>query len=91
MQSLALHRILSAKLNVADTDRLVEEMLLPQHPHPPGHSLPLIKDVRLFFNTMSNAVKIMKRSGIEAETSQRECGEYIEYVVRIPKNKRESA
>ncbi|ADU28284.1 ParB/RepB/Spo0J family partition protein [Ethanoligenens harbinense] len=91
LQAAALQRILNGKLNVAETDRLVEEMLNPPHPHPAGRSMPLIKDVRLFFNTMSNAVKIMKRSGIDAETTQRECGDYIEYVVRIPKGKRKSA
>ena len=46
---------------------------------------PLIRDVRIFFNTVNHALSIMRRGGIPAESTQREDGEYIEYVVRIPK------
>lgn len=91
LQAKALQHILSGGLNVAETDRIVEEMLSPTQPQAVRHTIPLIKDVRLFFNTVSNAVKIMRQSGINAETTQREVGDYIEYVVRIPKTKKQSA
>ena len=87
----ALQRMAEGGLNVAESDRMVEEMLLPKKMPAVRHDLPLIKDVRLFFNTVSNAVKVMQRSGIEAESTKREYEDYIEYVVRIPKRKRESA
>ncbi len=90
-QQKALREILKGKLNVAETDRMIEAMLNPQEGHAIGKTLPIIKDVRLFFNTMSNAIKVMRRSGIEAESCQREYSDYIEYVVRIPKGKQESA
>ncbi|MFT8889041.1 MAG: ParB/RepB/Spo0J family partition protein [Ethanoligenens sp.] len=91
LQATALQRIINGKMNVAETDRLIEEMISPTQSQPIGRSVPLIKDVRLFFNTISNAVNIMRRSGIDAETSQHEYGDYIEYVVRIPKSKQKSA
>lgn len=91
LQATALQHIINEKLNVADTDRMIEEMLSPTQQQETRHTMPLIKDVRLFFNTVSNAVKIMRQSGIDAETTQREYGDYIEYVVRIPKSKRKSA
>ena len=89
----ALQRILNEHLNVAQTDRLVEAMAeqVNRPPHAPRRSMPVIKDVRLFFNTVTNAVSVMRRAGIEAVTSQRECEGYIEYVVRIPKAGQASA
>lgn len=91
LQAAALQRIINGGLNVSETDHMIDDMISPSQQLTAKHSIPLIKDVRLFFNTVSNAVKIMRQSGINAETSQREYGEYIEYVVRIPKGKKKSA
>ena len=80
-----LAQVISKKLNVAETERLVELRLqVPQAGHE-NRSLPVIKDVRLFFNTVTNAVNLMKRSGIEAVATQQEFDDYLEYTVRIPK------
>ena len=46
----------------------------------------IIKDVRLFMNTIQKAVDTMRLSGIPAVTAQNETEEYIECVVRIPKS-----
>ena len=40
----------------------------------------------IFINTLNHAVDTMKRAGISADSSRKETDEYIEYVVRIPKN-----
>lgn len=48
---------------------------------------PIIKDVRLFFNTINNAIKIMNQSGINASAQKIDTGDYIEYVVKIPINR----
>ena len=45
----------------------------------------VIKDVRLFLNTIRHAVDTMRQSGIDAVEQNRETEEFIEYVVRIPK------
>jgi len=45
----------------------------------------IVKDVRIFFNTISHAVDTMKKSGIPAQTLRSETDGYIECVVRIPK------
>ncbi len=44
----------------------------------------LVKDVRVFFNTVNQAIDAMKHAGIPAETRREDHGEYIEYLVRIP-------
>ena len=45
----------------------------------------LFRDVRIFVNTIKQAVDIMKQSGIHADMEKVENDDYIEYVVRIPK------
>ena len=50
---------------------------------------PLIRDIRLFLNTVEHAVDTMRRSGVAATMQKEETEEYIEYVVRIPKQAQE--
>lgn len=83
----ALEHIIEHNLNVAETDRYIEKLLEPQKPKVKPKYLPVIKDVRLFLNTVSNAVQVMKQAGIEAESTQREEEDFIEYIVRIPRCK----
>lgn len=44
----------------------------------------MLKDVRLFFNSVNKALNVMKMAGIEAETKKTEYEDYIEYVIKIP-------
>ena len=46
---------------------------------------PLVKDVRLFFNTVDRAVDTMRRSGVAVNAEKRQGDGYIEWVVRIEK------
>ena len=78
-----LEKIAAEKLTVAQTERMVEELLAGRVRRKPAK--PLIRDVRVFFNTVNHALSIMRRGGIPAESTQREEGDYIEDVVRIPK------
>ncbi len=78
-----LERVVAEKLTVAQTERLVEDQLAGRVRRKPAK--PLIRDVRVFFNTVNHAIDVMRRGGIPAESTRREEGDYIEYVVRIPK------
>ena len=49
----------------------------------------LIRDVRIFINTINKAVSTMKQAGIDAVCKHKDSGEYIEYTVRIPKTQTE--
>ena len=82
---LVLSRVISGKLTVAQTERLVEDTLKERVRRRPAR--PLIRDVRVFFNTVNHALDIMRRGGIPAESHRRDEEEYIEYVVRIPRSK----
>ena len=83
MRRHALERMVSEKLTVAQAERLVEDLLAGRGRRKPAR--PLVRDVRVFFNTVNHALDIMRRGGIAAESSRREEEDYIEYVVRIPK------
>ena len=73
-------------MTVAQADRLVEDLLAGRVKR--RRPTPLVRDVRLFLNTVSHAVDTMRRSGIQAKAEKSETDEYIEYVVRIPKGTR---
>lgn len=85
----AIEIAIKKKLKVEETERLVEELLSKENPEKKNHNrtakLFIIKDVRIFENTIQKAVETMKQSGVAAMTERRENGEYIEYTVRIPK------
>jgi len=79
-----LEEVIARGLNVAETEKLVERTLNP----PPAahvHRSPLIRDVRLFVNTITRAVDTMRQSGLDARAAKSENDEYIEYRVIIPK------
>ncbi|HOL79787.1 MAG TPA: nucleoid occlusion protein, partial [Clostridiales bacterium] len=80
----ALGIIADRRLNVAETDRLIGQMLKRsiQKRKP---AIKVFKDVRIFINTLNNAVDTMRKAGIEADSAKSETPEYIEYIVRIPK------
>ena len=80
---MALHRVIAGKLTVSATERLVEDILADAVRRRPAK--PLVRDVRVFFNTVNHALDIMRRGGIPAEGHRRDGEDYIEYVVRIPK------
>ena len=80
-----LEKAVSGNLNVKQTEILVERAL--QQGKTKGQNAKIIiKDVRIFMNTLNKAVDTMRLSGIDALTEKTENDEYIEYNVRIPKS-----
>ena len=45
----------------------------------------MVKDVRIFVNTINHAVDTMREAGIRAESLRTETQDSIEFTVRIPK------
>lgn len=82
----AISIIAEKRLTVAESEKLVSQILVNDSgkKQPP---VKLFKDVRIFVNTLNHAVDTMRRAGIEADSAKSETDEYIEYIVRIPKNK----
>ncbi len=82
-QTAFLETVVAKGLNVKESERLVERYLSTPVLQK-KKAVPVVKDVRLFINTINRAVDIMKSSGIPAETIKTQDEHYIEYRVKIP-------
>lgn len=79
----ALGIMIDRRLTVAESERLIEQMLSKEGKT--RNNLRGIRDVRVFINTLNHAVDTIRRAGVDADAAKSETPEYIEYVVRIPK------
>lgn len=70
--------------NVAQTEKYIED-LLTRKPKSAHSNILVVKDIRLFLNTINKALGKMKASGIPATAVSMENGDYIEYTIKIPK------
>lgn len=81
-----LKLIVQRGLNVAKTEELVEKLLRgPKRPVDTPKNIRLFKDIRIFTNTIKQAVDMMQRSGIAAKAKKNETQDMIEYTIVIPK------
>lgn len=80
----ALSIIIDRHLNVSESEALIDQMLRKNEP-PKKQMLRGFKDIRIFINTLNNAVDTIRRAGIDADSVKTETDEYVEYIVRIPK------
>lgn len=81
-----LDDIIERQLNVQQTDAMIERILSGGKKKSKAKHVFIVKDVRVFLNTINHAIETMKQSGINAQTLKSENEEYIECVVRIPKS-----
>ena len=70
-----------AALSVRQADAFVEKLLAAK---PRRNSVSMVRDVRIFLNTLEHAVGLMVQGGVAATSSRQEGEGYIEYTVRIP-------
>lgn len=86
---IVLSEIVEKNMNVSQTENYINEYLCKtkQEKRRRQKQKAVIKDIRIFENTINKAVETMHSSGIHAVTNHSENDEYIEYVVRIPKSK----
>lgn len=85
-RTAALEKMAREGMSVREADKLVEGMLnaKPGEPSPCRHTVPMVKDVRLFINTLQHAVDLMTQKGIQATTTCGRSEDCLEYIVRIP-------
>lgn len=83
-----LSRIVAECLSAKDTEEEVIKLLCKVTVKSPlkQERKYVIKDVRIFLNTITKAVDTMRLSGINAESKRQETDRYIEYTVKIPKD-----
>ena len=83
-----LSRIITENLNVKQSERLVGIYLnsTPKPSRVKGNSKAVIKDIRIFLNTINRAIDTMRLSGINAQSNKTDTEDFIEYTIRIPKS-----
>lgn len=85
-QQLAVARqVVGDSLTVAQTDSLVDSVLmvkaLPSRKRPTF----VIKDVRLFLNTITRSLDIMRSAGVDAQCRRQDSDEEITLTIHIPR------
>jgi ParB family chromosome partitioning protein len=84
----ALKIITGRGLNVVKSEEIIEN-LFRQLNEPPqtaeNKNIRIFKDIRIFSNTIRQAIDMMIAAGIDATSVKNETDDYIEYMVTIPK------
>ena len=83
----ALNIFIGRGLNVAKAEEVVDMMLTAQNREvgEKTKNIRIFKDIRIFSNTIRQAVDLMKKSGILAQSTKVENDDFIEYTIKIPK------
>ncbi len=80
----ALAMVQEKGLNVVQTEQLTNK-LLEQKKEKKSLDLYIVKDLRVFMETVGQATEIMKMAGIRATTNMKEDGDELVYTIRIKK------
>ena len=82
----ALQVIAARGYNVAQSEAYIEELLkLKQKTPPPRLPTYIVKDVRIFLNTIRHSLGLMQRAGVEADMQREDTDDGILLTIRIPK------
>ena len=81
-RSEALIMIAKRKMNARATDLYIDQLLNATAQG--KHHISMVKDVRIFVNTIDHAIRLMTDNGVPATAHREEKDGYIEYTVRIP-------
>lgn len=83
----ALRAIAARNLNVAQAEEYIESLLRQAPRAKPRRPSFIIKDVRLFLNSINHSMDVMRRAGVDAQCGREETEESITLTIRIPKAK----
>ena len=88
-QQLAAARHIGKRgLNVAQTEQYIDRLTAENRTEPPRRRPTyVIKDVRLFLNSVERGVRLMQSGGVDAEVGRRDTEEEILLTIHIPKRR----
>lgn len=86
-QRAAAQAIVDQGLTVAKAEAYIESLLSPAPPKPPRRKKPtyIIKDVRLFLNSVTHGLSMMNAAGVDAACDRTDTDDAILLTIRIPK------
>ena len=91
-QQLAAARHIGKRgLNVAQTEQYIDRLTAENRTEPPRRRPTyILKDVRLFLNSVERGVRLMQSAGVGAEVGRRDTEEEILLTIHIPKRREAS-
>lgn len=84
-----LDKIIARHANVETAEKMVEELLaLEGTPPKPrrARARGMLRDVKVFYNSLDRAVELVRRCGVKVETEKREEESATFLIIRIPKS-----
>ena len=86
VQRRAAGDMVRRQMNVAQAEAHVEKLLQEDRTTPPrGRSTYIIKDVRLFLNSVDRGLHLMRQAGVDAGWNRQDTDREILLTIRIPK------
>lgn len=93
LQMQILDTVREKKLNVRETEGLIEDVIaeisreIAKKETPKQNVVKIIKDVRIFINTINHVVGEMKKTGLKIKVKQDQDDDFININLRIPKRR----
>lgn len=85
---LAARHMAARQMTVAQAEQYVERRLAVLQSTPPaGRRTYIIKDVRLFLNSVDRGLRIIREAGINADCGREETEDEIRITIRLPKRR----
>ncbi len=83
-----IHIIIKTHMNVSATENYIEKLLADEEERDTivvnNRKIPIIKDIRLFYNSLDKALDIVKSAGIEILSNRREDESGVTIEIKIP-------
>lgn len=80
----ALRTIIDRRYTVEQSEGYIEQLLRERQKTPRAPTY-IVKDVRIFLNTIRHSVGLMQRAGVEADVQREDTDEEIRLMIRIPR------
>ncbi len=84
----AMQTVVKAKMNVSATESYIDRLLSVENTDEEAHAekkfIPIIKDVRLFYNSLDRAVETVRSAGVEISSSRKEENGAVKIEINIP-------
>lgn len=85
-QNKAAHWVVDHDLTVAKTEEYVEHLLVQANQTIKRRPTFILKDVRLFLNTLDRGLSMIRSAGVNAQYDRNDTADSILLTIRIPKN-----
>lgn len=82
-QMKVLHIIYEKQLNVQQTEELVINILAGKEKPKKKRTLPSLRDIRIFTNTIKKALEVMEHNGLKTEMKKNDFDWGTEYVIKV--------